>query len=227
MEGHGAYNRSSLVQAAGSSPAVPLLEKAAQQVSLPAAPEPVVIVDYGSSEGRNSLIPLSVAIGILRDRIGRERPISVVHTDLPGNDFDALFQMLVSDPGSYLREDPAIFPSAVGRSFYEQIMPTSSVTLGWSSWAVQWLSRVPALIPDQVQVAYSRDAATRAVFSRQAAEDWRGFLSHRAAALKPRGLLGLLSMAAEGQGGFGYPAPVGAIYGGFRDFGWEGGVTRA
>src|SRR5258708_14771299 len=227
MEGHGAYNRSSLVQAAGSSPAVPLLEKAAQQVSLPAAPEPVVIVDYGSSEGRNSLIPLSVAIGILRDRIGRERPISVVHTDLPGNDFDALFQMLVSHPGSYLREDPAIFPSAVGRSFYEQIMPTSSVTLGWSSWAVQWLIREPALIPDQVQVAYSRDAATRAVFSRQAAEDWRVFVSHRAAQFQPGGRLVILSMALDDQGDFGYRAPVVALYCGLADLVGGGGVTPA
>src|SRR5258708_32545313 len=107
MEGHGAYNRSSLVQAAGSSPAVPLLEKAAQQVSLPAAPEPVVIVDYGSSEGRNSLISLRVAICIFRDRIGRERPVSGVHTDLPGNRFDALFQMLGSDLWRHLGQNPA------------------------------------------------------------------------------------------------------------------------
>ena len=35
MEGHGAYTRSSQVQAAGLSPAVPLLEKAAKQVPLP------------------------------------------------------------------------------------------------------------------------------------------------------------------------------------------------
>ena len=31
MEGHGAYNRSSRVQAAGSSPALPLFEDAARQ----------------------------------------------------------------------------------------------------------------------------------------------------------------------------------------------------
>ena len=87
-----------------------------------------------------------------------------MHTDLPGNDFSALFQTLANDPDSYLRDDPAVFPSAVGRSFYQQILPSRSVTLGWSSWAVQWLSRTPAHIPDQVQVAYSGDAAARAAF---------------------------------------------------------------
>jgi hypothetical protein len=222
MEGHGAYNRSSRVQAAGSSPAVPLLEKAAQEVLLPPASEQIVIADYGSSEGRNSLVPLQVAIRVLRQRIGKQRAISVVHTDLPGNDFGALFQTLASDPGSYLREDTAIFPYAVGRSFYDQILPSSSVTLGWSSWAVQWLSRAPASIPDQVQVAYSRDTATRAAFSVQAAQDWREFLAHRGAELRPGGRLVLLSMAVDDQGDFGYRASVEAIYRSLTDLVQEG-----
>src|SRR6476660_1639064 len=123
--------------------------------------------------------PLAVAISALRERVGRERAISVVHTDLPDNDFAALFQTLASDPNSYLHGDPAVFASAVGRSLYEQILPSDSVTLAWSSWAVQWLSQVPAPIPDQVQVSYSRDPTARAAFARQAAEDWRTFLAHR------------------------------------------------
>ncbi len=110
MEGHGGYNRSSSVQAAGSSPALPLFEHAAAAVPLPRSSEAIVIADYGSSEGHNSLGPLAAAIRVLRGRIGPERAISVVHTDLPGNDFSALFQTLDSDPGSYLRDDAALFP---------------------------------------------------------------------------------------------------------------------
>jgi hypothetical protein len=68
MEGGGGYNRRSSVQAAGLSPAVPLFEHVASIVPLPAAPEPIVIADYGSSEGRNSLAPMSVAIRIAADR---------------------------------------------------------------------------------------------------------------------------------------------------------------
>jgi hypothetical protein len=226
MEGHGAYNRSSRVQAAGSSPAVALLDKAARQVVLSASPEPVVIVDYGSSEGYNSLAPVTVAIAILRERIGRERAISVVHTDLPGNDFGALFQTLASDPESYLRDDPRVFASAVGRSFYEQILPDSTVTLGWSSWAVQWLSRVPALIPDQVQVAYSQDAGVRSAFYQQAADDWRCFVVHRAAELRPGGRLVVLSMALDDHGDFGYRPCVVAIYGAVLDLVDEGFITK-
>jgi len=214
MEGHGGYNRSSEVQAAGLSPAVPLLEAAARTVPLVDGPAPIVIADYGASEGRNSLGPMAAAIARLRARAGVERAICVVHTDLPGNDFAALFETLESDPGSYLRGDAATFASAVGRSFYGQILPPESVTLGWSSWAVQWLSRSPGPIPDQVQIAYSRDEAARAAYHRQSAEDWRTFLVHRGRELRAGGRLVLLTMALDDDGAFGYAPLVEAVYGG-------------
>ena len=212
MEGHGGYNRSSRVQAAGSSPALPLLEQAARIVTLAEAPAPIVIADYGASEGRNSLVPMAVAIGALRDRVGPERAISVIHTDLPDSDFAALFQLLTSNPDSYVRVDPAAFASAVGRSFYQQILPSDSVTLGWSSWAVQWLSRVPTTIPDQVQVAYSSDSAARAAFARQADEDWRSFLSHRGREMRAGARLVVLTMARDDAGDFGYRPLLQAMY---------------
>lgn len=212
MEGHGVYNRSSGVQAAGSSPALPLIEEAARRVVLAEAPEPIVIADYGSSEGRNSLAPIGAAIKALRARAGLERTVSVIHTDLPSNDFSVLFQTLETDPASYLRGDPASFASAVGRSFYGQILPASSVTLGWSSWAVQWLSRTPCAIPDQVQVAYSRDERAHAAFTRQAAADWETFLRHRATELRPGGRLVVLTMALTDAGDFGYRPVLKAMY---------------
>ena len=212
LEGEGGYNRSSQVQAAGLSPAVPMLEHAAKTVALPAGSQPIIIADYGSSEGHNSLLPLGTAITILRQRIGPNRAISVVHTDLPENDFSVLFETLNTDPNSYLRRDHAVFASAVGRSFYDQILPAGSVTLGWSSWAVQWLSRAPGPIPDQVQVAFSQDASTRAAFSRQAAEDWQRFLTHRERELCPGARLAVMTMAVDENGEFGYRPLLNAMY---------------
>ena len=193
-------------------PAVPLLQLAARTVALPAGSQPIVIADYGSSEGHNSLLPLGAAIAILRQRIGPDRAISVVHTDLPENDFSVLFETLNTDPNSYLRGDHAAFAAAVGRSFYEQILPAGSVTLGWSSWAVQWLSRAPEPILDQVQVAFSQDASTRAAFSRQAAEDWQRFLTHRECELCPGARLAVMTMAVDENGDFGYRPLLNAMY---------------
>jgi hypothetical protein len=212
MEGKGAYNRSSSVQAVGSLPAVVLLQKAAHAAALPPSPEPLFVADYGSSEGRNSIPPIAAAIGELRGRIGHERAIFIFHTDLPGNDFTALFQTLANDPNSYLRNDSAAFAAAVGRSYFEQILPASSVTLGWSAWAVQWLSRVPRAIPDQVQVAYSHDAAARSAFAEQAAEDWETFLTMRSRELRPGGRLVVLTIATDDNGDFGYRPIPDVIY---------------
>jgi hypothetical protein len=212
MEGHGLYNRSSQVQAAGLSPAVPMLVGAAREIPLPVGRQPIVIADYGSSQGHNSLVPVGAAIDVLRERAGRERAISVVHVDVPGNDFTALFETLRSDPQSYLKRDAAVFASAIGRSFYEQILPTETVTLGWSSWAVQWLSQAPGVIPDQVQVALSRDEEMKRAFHQQAAEDWRRFLAARGRELCEGGQLVVLTMAADDSGDFGYRAVLEEMY---------------
>jgi len=83
-----AYNRNSRVQAAGLSPAIPLFERAASTVALAESAAPITIADYGASAGHNSLAPLKAAIGALRQRVGQDRDISVVHTDLPATSED-------------------------------------------------------------------------------------------------------------------------------------------
>jgi hypothetical protein len=212
MEGAGAYNRNSRVQAGGLRPAIPLLEEAARNVPLAPGNEPVVIADYGAASGHNSMAPIAAAIAALRQRTASDRAISVVHTDVPGNDFAGLFQTIENDPDSYRRGASAVFSSAVGRSFYEQILPDNSVTLGWSSWAVQWLSRTPGPIPDQIQIACSDDSAPRAAYAQQAAEDWRQFLTHRGRELRPGGRLVLITMALRDDGAFGYELLLPALY---------------
>jgi hypothetical protein len=189
-----------------------MLERAATTVPLASSLGTIVIADYGASAGHNSLLPMKAAIGALRQRVGPGRAIAVVHTDLPENDFTTLFQTLTGDPDSYLSGDAAVFASAVGRSFYEQILPPGSVTLGWSSWAVQWLSCAPVAVPDHIQVAYSHDAAARTAFARQADEDWRAFLLSRGRELRPGGRLVILTMASHDDGDFGFRSVIGAQY---------------
>jgi hypothetical protein len=212
MEGHGVYNQDSQVQAAGASPGLAFFEEAAATATLPSPPQRIGIADYGCAEGRNSLAPIASAIAALRRRDDDACPIVVVHTDLPGNDWTVLFDTLAHDPGSYLRGSVNVFASAVGLSFYNQILPPESVTLGWSAWSVQWLSRTPAAIPDQVQVAASRNPEARAAFTRQAAEDWIAFLRSRAQELRAGGQLVIVTMALDERGDFGYGVLLHALY---------------
>ena len=198
------YSVSSRLQAAGLRPAIALFEQAADTVPLPRQPQPIVIADYGASTGHNSLLPISAALPVLRSRTRPEHSILVVHTDVPDNNFTVMFETLAEDQDTYLRRDAATFASAVGRSFYSQIIPSNSVHLGWSSWAVQWLSRIPAPIPDHVQVAYSADEGVRAAYAKQAAHDWHEFVAFRGRELCPGGQLVVLTMALDEHGEFGY-----------------------
>jgi|HubBroStandDraft_3_1064219.scaffolds.fasta_scaffold487199_1 hypothetical protein len=183
MEGQGAYNRHSHRQVAGGALAVPLLERAAHAVDPGPDDRPLLIADYGSSQGRNSLRPMRAAIAVLRERFGAERPICVTHTDLPDNDFSTLFQTLQANPDSYLRDQPNVFSSAVGLSFYESVLPPAQVSR-WSSFAAMWLSRIPAYIPGHFWDQRAT-GAVREEFDAQAAIDWRIFLSLRARELRP------------------------------------------
>ena len=198
------YTTGPRLQAAGLGPAIRLFEQAAAMVPLPTAPRPIVIADYGASTGHNSLLPLRAAIAVLRKRTRPEHSVLVAHTDVPENDFTALFRTLADDPDSYLSSDAATFASAIGRSFYNQILPSDSVNLGWTSWAIQWLSRLPAPIPDHVMVAYSRDDAVRAGYARQAAHDWHEFVAFRGRELCPGGRLVVLAPALDENGEFGF-----------------------
>jgi hypothetical protein len=123
MEGGGSYNLYARIPAGGGNLALPFLEQAVKQITLDGGDQPVVIADYGSSQGKNSLAPMRAAIKALRARVGPDRPISVVHVDQAANDFNTLFDVLHCDPERYSVGDPNIFPSGIGRSFYESVFP--------------------------------------------------------------------------------------------------------
>jgi len=203
MEGAGSYNRYAKLPAAGASLAVPFLEQAALDVALDAGDHPIVVADYGSSQGKNSLAPMQTAIRGLRQRVGPERPIQVVHIDQPANDFNTLFDVLHQDPERYSLGDPNVFPGAIGRSFYESVFPKEHVHLAWSSYAAVWLSRIPMLIPNHF-VVLAASGAVREAFERQAAEDWKLFLSLRARELRPGGRLIVVLPALNDEGAAGF-----------------------
>jgi SAM dependent carboxyl methyltransferase len=199
MEGRGSYNRHSLIPSGGGALALPHLERAIAEVPLEPIDQPVVIADYGSSQGLNSLGPMRLAIESVRRQSSGERPILIYHIDQPSNDFNSLFELLDTSPDRYSLNDPCIFPCAVGRSFYENVLPANSVHVGWSSYAAMWITRIPALIPGHF--AFQRSVGeVREAWERQGAEDWEAFLSMRAHELRPGGCLVVSVPGADENG---------------------------
>jgi hypothetical protein len=59
----------------GNTIALLLIQEAAQRVEIDHGNEPIIIADYGSSQGKNSLVPMRATIETLRARFGSDRPI--------------------------------------------------------------------------------------------------------------------------------------------------------
>jgi len=203
MEGGGSYNLHAKIPAGGGGLALPYLEKAAQSCALSPGSNAIIIADYGSSQGKNSLSPMQAAIRCLRMRVGNERSVMVVHVDQHANDFNTLFDVLHRDPERYALDDPNVFPCAIGRSFYENVIPQGQVDLGWCSYAAVWLRRVPVLIPGHF-ISIACTGEVRAAFDLQADDDWRLFLSLRARELRVGGRLVVVfpGLSDEGATGF-------------------------
>ncbi|RUM15935.1 SAM-dependent methyltransferase [Rhizobium fabae] len=183
MQGGGFYNRHSAMQAAGIAALLPVWEAACRTVDI--SDGPVTIVDYGCSQGRNSMIPMRKAIDVLRFRAGAIIPIEVVHTDLPSNDFSSLFETLISDPNSYMTGTSDVFPLAIGKSYFAPLLSPGRVHLGWSTWALQWMSTNTIDAPDHILAGMSSSPAVAAAVAAQQARDWECFLTQRSREMRP------------------------------------------
>jgi hypothetical protein len=200
MERGGYYAEHSGPQRAYGSLAIAWLEAAAGEVKPPRAGDPLALADLGAADGGNSLQPMRRAVAALRARF-RTPPILVVHTDIPGNDFSSLFELIENAPESYLRCS-SVFALAAGRSFYERLLPDRFLSLAWSSIAVHWLSRVPEPIHDHIYCSFATGTARDALRA-QSAADWQVFLGHRAAELRSGGRLIVSGGAAADDGASG------------------------
>lgn len=198
MEGGGFYNRHGWTQAAGISAALPALARAAGAVRVD---RQCVIADYGSSQGRNSLRPMQVALDGLRAR-APSVPVTVVHVDQPGNDFASLFALLNDSPDSYLRLHANVYAAAIGRSFFEPVLPPGSVTLGWTSFAAMWLSSFPREASGYVFPTLAPPDVLERLRA-QAASDWRSFVAARGSELRRGGRLVVLVAGPPVQGSVG------------------------
>lgn len=223
MEGEGRYNEHSHPQGTAAELGIDRLAAAARTMPRPASGI-ATIVDYGASQGRNSLAPMRAAVDAARAAYRDDLPISVVHTDLPGNDFASLFETVVHDPGTYLR--PGVFALAAGRSFYERLLPPASVGLGWTSITVHWLSAAPCPIPDGIWSPLASDQV-RAAWARRSADDWAAFLAARASELLPGGRLVVIGSGADDAGRSGAERAMEAIDAGLADMVAAGTVTAA
>jgi hypothetical protein len=128
----------------------------------------------------------------------RDDDLTVVHTDHPSNDWQTLFATVYGSPTSYLVGVTGVYPAAIGRSFYDQLLPTGSVVAGWSATAVLWLSERPAVGPGNL-FSFLAGPSDHRIWHEAGARDGLTFLRHRERELAGGGRLVISSLLDTGD----------------------------
>jgi gibberellin A4 carboxyl methyltransferase len=207
MKGAGYYDQHSTAQLASIQLVLDWIDNAIAEMSLPPASQPFTALDLGSSEGRNALIVMDNVAESVRKR-QPEQLIQTIYSDLPSNNFNRLFTNLhEARAGGY--RSSRVYPSAVAGSFYESLVPPSSLHFATACNALLWLDHLPsAPVPDAI--VYRRPNPPRPdrtmppetidAFTRQAEQDLIHFLQARALELAPGGKLLIVSPGDDDRG---------------------------
>ncbi len=189
MKGGGYYSLSTKGAKDVIDAVTPLVLEAIEAMGPARGNAPFTFADMGCADGGTSLDMVRAVIATIRAS-GPERPVSVVYTDQPRNDYNALFRLVQGSEGAErsLSELDGVHVFASATSFYRQILPPETLDLGFSATAMHWLSRKPCDISTHVQ-AVGAEAAARAAFAEQGRRDWQTILLRRAAELRPGGRL--------------------------------------
>lgn len=162
---------------------------------------PFTIADFGAADGGTSIDLIGKVVGAVRER-APARPLCVTYTDLPRNDYGALFSLIHGkrpDIKSYQQEHDGVFVYAAATSFYEPIFPAGTVDFEFSATAMHWLSSLPCQISNHVHAVGAQGEELEALRER-ARMDWETILACRASELKPGGRLVTTNLCIDDQG---------------------------
>ncbi len=202
MKGGGYYSQRTRGAKDVIDNAVKMLLDAAQVVPEPSKGQPIRLADFGAADGGTSEAAWRQCIEHLQDRFA-ETQVQVTYTDLPSNDFSALFKNLLgfgsSGANTFLTDIENVFVNACGIGFHEQLLPNETLDIGFSATAMHYISEKPCTIDDHVHmVGASGDAL--AAFAQQAKRNWEDLLLARSRELRPGGRLVILNFGIDEQG---------------------------
>lgn len=158
------------------------------------------VTDMGAADGGTSVDLWRRVLAHVR-ALAPSRPIEIVYTDLPRNDFSQVFRMIhgQTDIKSYYDEIDDLYVFASATSFHQAIFPAASLDLGFSSTASHYISSTPCNITGHVHMVGAQ-GAERAAFEEQGRSDWETMLVKRARELKPGGRLCLFNFGIDEEG---------------------------
>lgn len=191
------YNENSRPQLEAVDSTLQYVREAIDVFKTQSSSSPLLIADFGCAQGRNSMHVMKFIIQCLKktNKIKVDHEVLVVHSDLPTNGWTTLFDLL--------NQDNSYYGVANGRSFYEACLPDKSLSIGYSSTSLHWLSRKPCNISNHCSSLFAQGNELKA-FEEQARLDWTHFLQYRSRELVGGGVLILLIPCVDDQGSNGF-----------------------
>ncbi|GAA0171267.1 methyltransferase [Lithospermum erythrorhizon] len=209
--GETSYANNSLFQQKGILRTKPLKEKVITDLygNNQSPPTIISIADLGCSCGPNTLL-MSLEIieaidGICRGSKYKSPEIQIFLNDLPGNDYNTLFQTLSKFQENLRIKEPSFpvcfFNGAPG-SFYERLFATESIHFVNCSSSLHWLSRLPEGLEDNRGNIYITNTSHTNVLSsyyNQFQRDFSTFLQHRSVEIVSGGSMVLSLMGRKNE----------------------------
>lgn len=200
MKGAGYYSKATTGAKEVIDLATPLVIGAVERMGLKDDAHVFRASDMGCADGGTSIDMWRTVLRFVRDKTP-SRPIEIVYTDLPRNDFSQLFRTIhnQTDVKSYYGEIPEVYPFASATSFHDRIFPEASLNLAFSATASHYISKVPCHISDHVHMVGASGDERRAYEAVGRAE-WDRLLAFRARELAEKGRLVFLNFGIDAQG---------------------------
>jgi CRISPR/Cas system CMR subunit Cmr4 (Cas7 group RAMP superfamily) len=180
------YNQNSAPQLNSVLKSFPYIQRGVlecQAVIAADLPTSFTIVDYGCSQGANSVVAIEEILSNLRKKYSTTPSLNflVVFNDQSTNDWTTLFKTVEK----HFLKDEHVTTLASGNSFYEQIMPSNSVHFAYTSTSINWISKKPCNITNQCCIsAVEVRQEEFQLWKQQAYNDYKLFLQNRSKELK-------------------------------------------
>ena len=179
--------------------AIPMVEEALLEMDLEEKRN-FSFADMGCADGGTSLQMISQLIKTLRSN-NPNIEVKIHYTDQPNNDYNGLIQTVLGlgHFPSYLETHKRVYPLFSANTFYNQILPDSSLDFGFSATAMHWLSKKPCNLSNHVHMV-GAESEEYLCFSEQGKKDWETILLHRARELRSGGQLVFLNFCRDKKG---------------------------
>lgn len=158
------------------------------------------VADMGCADGGTSIEMIARLLQEIRSRVP-SRPLQMVYTDLPRNDFGQVFRNVhgLSDVKGYGDKIDNLYVYASGTSFHKPMFPAGTLNLGFSATASHYISEKPGVITNHVHMV-GAEGAERAAYAEQGRIDWERMLLARAHDMASGGRLALFNFGIDEEG---------------------------